>query len=253
MDAIVIAGGIPKPDEPLYEYTQGEPKALLDIAGKPMIKWVLDALDGSENIERVVIIGLPDNTIACAKLGASIPSQGDLLENVRAGVVKLLEINPEAHHVVVASSDIPAVTHEMVDWLVKTASETDLDIYYNVITRQVMEDRFPESKRSYTRLKDVEVCGGDMNVIRTMTVTGNDELWTRIMESRKNVFKQAALLGYDTLLQLLFRTVDLEGAINKVTKRLNITGQALLCPYAEIGMDVDKPAQLEILRAHLNQ
>ena len=104
MDAIVIAGGIPKPDEPLYEYTQGEPKALLDIAGKPMIKWVLDALDGSENIERVVIIGLPDNTIACAKLGASIPSQGDLLENVRAGVVKLLEINPEAHHVVVASS-----------------------------------------------------------------------------------------------------------------------------------------------------
>jgi NDP-sugar pyrophosphorylase family protein len=44
MDAIVIAGGIPEPGDPLYEYTQGQPKALLDIAGKPMVQWVLDAL-----------------------------------------------------------------------------------------------------------------------------------------------------------------------------------------------------------------
>ena len=43
MDAIVIAGGIPQPEEPLYEYTQGIPKAMLNIAGKPMVQWVLDA------------------------------------------------------------------------------------------------------------------------------------------------------------------------------------------------------------------
>ena len=29
MDAIVTAGGIPQPGEPLYEYTQGKSKALL--------------------------------------------------------------------------------------------------------------------------------------------------------------------------------------------------------------------------------
>ncbi len=90
--------------------------------------------------------------------------------------------------------------------------QTDEDVYYNVITAQVMEERYPGSKRSYTHLKDVEVCGGDLNVIRTMTVTGNDELWERIIASRKNVFKQAALLGYDTLLLLLLRQVTLEGA-----------------------------------------
>ena len=33
MDAIVTAGGIPHPDEPLYPYTQGGSKATLDIAG----------------------------------------------------------------------------------------------------------------------------------------------------------------------------------------------------------------------------
>jgi NDP-sugar pyrophosphorylase family protein len=39
MDAVVTAGGIPKPDELLYPYTLGKPKALLEIAGKPMVQW----------------------------------------------------------------------------------------------------------------------------------------------------------------------------------------------------------------------
>jgi hypothetical protein len=34
MDAIITAGGIPQPDDPLYEYTQGSHKALLDIASQ---------------------------------------------------------------------------------------------------------------------------------------------------------------------------------------------------------------------------
>jgi hypothetical protein len=32
---------------------------------------------------------------------------------------------------------------------------------------------------------------------------------------------------------------------------MDITGQAVFSPYAELGMDVDKPHQLEILRADL--
>jgi hypothetical protein len=165
----------------------------------------------------------------------------------------VLEINPAAGHVAVVSADIPGIQPEHVDWVVRTSMQTDEDVYYNVITRQVMETRYPGSKRSYTRLKDVEVCGGDLNVVRTMTVTGNDELWERIIAARKNVFKQAALLGYDTLLLLLLRQITLEGAIRKVTKRVNLTGRALVCPYAEIGMDIDKPHQLELMRADLSR
>ena len=55
MNAIVTAGGIPQPGEPLYEVTQGGPKALLDIAGKPMVQWVLDALSGSQNLSLIHI------------------------------------------------------------------------------------------------------------------------------------------------------------------------------------------------------
>ena len=48
MDAIVTAGGIPRPEDPLYTYSHGDSKALIDVAGKPMIQWVLDALGRGE-------------------------------------------------------------------------------------------------------------------------------------------------------------------------------------------------------------
>jgi hypothetical protein len=32
---------------------------------------------------------------------------------------------------------------------------------------------------------------------------------------------------------------------------MDITGKAVISPYAELGMDVDKPHQLEIVRAAL--
>lgn len=252
MDAIVTAGGSPLPGEPLYEETRGEFKALLNIAGKPMIQWVMDALDDAEKVERVVLIGLPENCgIKSKKLAAILPSQGDMLENIRGGVKKTLEFNPQAKHTLVVSSDIPSITGEMVDWVVNAALESDDDIYYNVIEQRVMEKRYPTSKRSYTYLKDYVICGADLNVIRTLTVTSNDKMWQKIIAARKNVFKQAALVGYDTLVLLIFRAITLQQAVDTVTKRLKITGRAIVCPYAEIGMDIDKPHQLEIIRADM--
>jgi GTP:adenosylcobinamide-phosphate guanylyltransferase len=252
MDALVTAGGTPEPGEPLYEYTQGKSKALLDICGKPMIQWVLDALCGAETVENIVIIGLSSDTqLVCSKKVVYITSQGSMLDNLLSGMKMALKINPESHHTLVVSSDIPTITPEMVDWVVNNAMKTDHDAYYHVVTRQTMEARFPGSKRTYTKLKGIELCGGDMNVIRT-TLSGNEQFWSKVIAARKNPLKQAALLGYDTLLLLLLRLVDLEGAVNKVTKRIHITGKAIISPYAEIGMDVDKPHQLELVRADLS-
>jgi GTP:adenosylcobinamide-phosphate guanylyltransferase len=252
MDAIVIAGGIPKPEDPLYEYTQGGPKALLDVAGKPMIQWVLDAVSGSKTVEQVVLISLSEEMgLECSKPVTYLPDQGGLLENVRGGIEKTIEINPQAKHVLTISSDIPTIKPEMIDWVVNENAGTDFDLYYTVIPRDVMEKRFPESKRSYTRLKDAELCGGDLNMIRSSTVYANVELWDRIVAARKSVFKQAALLGYGNLLLFLSRQLTLSGAIERVTKKMDITGKAVISPYAELGMDVDKPHQLEIVRVDL--
>jgi GTP:adenosylcobinamide-phosphate guanylyltransferase len=252
MDAIVTAGGFPEEDDPLYPFTKGESKALLEIAGRPMIQWVLDALDEAQKVERVVVVGLErEDRIKCDKLVAVVPNQGEMLENIRGGTRKVLEINPNAAYVLSVSSDIPAIRGEMADWTVGSALESQHDLYYSVIPKAVMESRFPHSRRSYVRLKDMDVCGGDMNVFRAELIATEGDMWERIIASRKNALKQAALIGYGTLFLLLLRRLTIQGAVKRAGKRLGIRGRALVSPYAEIGMDVDKPYQLELLRADL--
>jgi len=254
MYAIVTAGGIPKPEDPLYEYTQGQSKALLEIAGKPMVQWVLDAVGASEKIEKVVIVGLdPESGVSCQKPLTYIPNQGSMLDNVRASIDKVVELNPDADLILMVSSDIPALTTEMVDWSIKTALETEDDLYYNLITKEVMEARYPGSNRSYIKFSDAEICGGDMNLARASVASGNDDLWERLISARKNPFKQAALFGYSTLFLLLTRRLSIHDAAPRISKQIGIRGRAVFCPYAELAMDVDKPHQFEILRADLEK
>jgi GTP:adenosylcobinamide-phosphate guanylyltransferase len=252
MDAVVTAGGIPQPGESLYPYTLGKPKAFLDICSKPMIQWVLDAMGSAKLVENVILIGLTvDSGVTCAKPLSFIANQASMIENILAGVNQVLEINPSARRVLLVSSDIPAITAEMVDWEVETTQQSEVDLCYNVVKREVLEARYPESKRTFTRLKGMQVCGGDMNVVSTAVASMNPAIWERLVASRKNPIKQAAIIGFDTLILALLGIITLDEAVKKATRRLNMTGRAIICPFAEIGMDVDKPNQLEILRADL--
>lgn len=254
MDAIVTAGGVPQPGDPLYEYSQGKSKALIDIAGKPMAQWVLDALTASKEVEDIVLIGVDQGSgLSSPKIRVYLPNQGHMVQNILAGLIKLIDLKPDTGHALIVSSDIPAITADMVDWVVREAMRTNDDIYYNVIPRSVMETRFPNSRRSYTRLKDAEVCGGDMNVARASLAQSDAEIWDKLVESRKNVFKQASLIGFDTLLLLLLRQITIDKAVGKVARKLKLSGRAIVCPYAEVGMDIDKPHQLEMMRADLAQ
>jgi hypothetical protein len=209
-------------------------------------------LSASKRIQRVVIVGLsPKSGVTCKKPLTFLSNQGKMLENIKAGVHKVEELDPQAEHVLLVSSDIPAITGEMVDWVIKEAMRTDEDLYYNVISRSDMEKRFPASKRTYTHLKDIDLCGGDMNVVRLSLIAEETELWEKIINARKSPLKQAALLGFDTLIGILLRQLTLNQAVERVTRRLGLTGRAVLCPYAEVGMDVDKPHQLELIRKDL--
>ena len=59
LDCVVLAGGVPRPGEPLHTETAGGPKALIDVAGRPMAQWVLDALAEAQGIGRVLLVGPP--------------------------------------------------------------------------------------------------------------------------------------------------------------------------------------------------
>jgi len=252
MDAIVLAGGIPQPDESLYSYTKGDPKALMDIAGKPMIQWVLDALGDAKNVDNVIIVGLsPKNNLACKKPVYYLSNQGRMLANIVLGVNKSLELDKRSKYVLIVSADIPALKPEMVDWLVDTAMQTKDDLYYGICTREVMEARFPGSKRTYTKLKGIELCGADINVTHVRMATEHLDMWESLIGTRKSPFRQAGIIGLGTLFQVITRSITLEDLVEKVCKRIGIKGRAIVWPHAEACMDVDKPHQLELMREDL--
>ena len=256
MDAIVAAGGIPIPEDPLYTYTNGDAKALVDVAGKPMIQWVLDALGDAKHVDNVIVIGLsPKSEITCKKPMHFISNQGRMLANIVAGVEKSVEIDPKSEYVLVVSSDIPGINAEMVDWLIETCMETKEDMYYGVIPREVMEARYPGSNRTYTKLKDVHLCGADMHIAHVSMAIDPDhlEMWEELIGNRKSPLKQAATIGFGTLLKVATRRITLDDLVATVTKRIGITGRPIVWDHAEPGMDVDKPHQLEILREDMEK
>lgn len=253
MHAFIAAGGVPEPGDPLYQVTRGEPKAFMPVAGRPMVQWVLDALSASTLVDDVFVISPdPDRVLDCSKPTYHLEDQGGLLDNVLHALHAIRDHDPQATHALYASADIPAITGEMVDWRIETASKDPCDLDYAAVERHVMEARFPRSNRSYVRLRDVEVCGGDMNVIR-LELAVQTELWERVVATRKSPIRQAALIGFNTLMLLLLRRLTLKQGEARVSRGLKLDGRVHLSPYAEIAMDIDKPHQLEILDRDLSR
>ncbi len=251
MDAIILAGGIPTSEDPLYLAANGQSKALIDVAGKPMAQWVVDALAGAKSVDRIIIVGLSaDVNLRSSKPMGFLPESGGMLANLTAGVEHLQSIDPSIQQVLLLSCDIPTITPEMVDWRVHGA-DPDSDLEYSVIKKETMDSRFPTASRSYVRLQDVEVCGGDMNVIHVRLVE-DTTFWERMVTARKRPLRQAALLGFDLLFLVLIRRITINDAVKRVSNRLGLKGRAVISPYAEIGMDVDKPHQLELVVSDLS-
>lgn len=253
MDAVILAGSVPIQEDPLYLHTQGRAKALIEIAGKPMVQWIIDALGGANDIDYILVVGLnPDCDLTCDKPLHFIPDQRDLFHNAKAALQHTRDRNPDADHVLFTTSDIPTITSKMIDWRVAEVHKHKQDINFTVVERHTMEARFPNANRSYIKLKDYELCAGDLHFAHP-TLVEEDEIWGRLIAARKNPIKQAALLGFDLLLLLLLGRMTLKDGERRVGERLGVSGQVCISPYAELAMDVDKPHQLEIVRQELSK
>jgi len=253
LDAVVLAGGRMTPEDPLFDEAPDGYRSLIDLQGKPMVQWVIDALSASDAMNTLYVIGLPkDYGLKATKPLHFLPDAGGMFENIHAGALQAAKDHPLQDKVMVSSGDIPALRSEMADWLVKQVQkDPELFLYYSVISQSVMEERFPESARSFVHFKDISVCGGDLNVIDTRLFTIERPIWKRLTEARKRPLKQASLLGLDVLALVALRLITLDGAVKKVCKKLSLEGRALVSPYAEMAMDADKPHQLAILRHDL--
>jgi len=252
VDVVILAGGKMTPEDPLCALTGVSCKALLPIAGKPMIQYVVEAIAGSPQVERFIVVGLsPESSPNLGMPVIYTPARESLLDNVLVGLEKLQEINSNGRLAILSSADIPLLTTEMINWFIKTCTETDHDVYYTVVERQVMERRFPQAGRTFVPLRGGAYCGGDIFMMRTDLICADRGLIDRLMEARKNFWKQVQLLGLGILLRFVLRRLTVFDAEQRLSKRFNLRGRVITTPFAEMGMDVDKPHQFEIVRAEL--
>jgi len=277
MDVIIPAGGTPMPSHPLYKYTQGKPKALIDIAGKPMIQWVLDAVSEAKSLDEVAVVGLvpPSRTgvsavtasrtvsevegldgrveLSCAKPLTILPNQGSMIGNLRAGMEHILKRNPDTEYVMTVSSDIPLVSGEMFDWFVSRTEKTHHEFYTNMVPRQVLEARFPGVKRRVNRVGNLEVRGAaDISITQPKIIMQKDGAADRIEAARGNPWRQLNFIGFDTLFLLMLRLLDLDAFAKRLSKKHGVDLHPFICPYPEIAMDVDHPQHLEMMRKELS-
>ena len=253
MDVIITAGGIPRPKHPIYKYTKGKPKALLDIAGKPMIQWVLDAVSEAKSVGHVAVVGLDGSVgLSCKKPMSVIPNHYNMVENLRAGARKILELNPSTEYVMTCTSDIPMVTPEAFDWIVEQAQTSRHEFYLTMITKEAMMRRYPGSKRRTDRFTDIEVRGADITVVEPRIILQNGIADT-LKQLRHNTWNQLMFIGFNTLLLIRLRRLDLAGFAKRLAKKHGLDWSPLVCPFPEIAMDVDFPQELELARHVLSK
>ena len=252
MDCIITAGGNPTPEDPLYAYTKGQSKALLDMNGRTMLERVVDALQGSQYVEDIIVVGLgSDMGLQFQRPVNHLPDQGSLIKNGIAGINWLSDHKSADQPVIASSADIPAITPVMVDELVERCQPFKEAIYYSFVSKEAIETRFPGSHRTFTRFTEGEFAGGDMAILHPKVVLKNQELWELMTNARKYPMKIARLIGLGLMFKLLLRRLSLTDVEKTATRMLGFPAKVLINPHAEMGMDGDKPDQIDMLRHYL--
>jgi molybdopterin-guanine dinucleotide biosynthesis protein A len=254
MDCIITAGGNPEPGDPLYPYTQGNSKALLDMNGRTMLERVVDALQESQYVEEIVIIGLgSDLGMQFRRPVHHLPDQGGLVSNAIAGIDWLIENRPEATEFLGCSADIPLISGNMVDAYIDSCRPFDQAFYYILVTKETMESRFPGSNRTFVKLRDADVAGGDVVIMRFDIALANRKLWEQMANARKHAWQIARAVGLRVLLKLLIRRLSVADIEATSARLIGSPVKVVFEQHAEMAMDADKPHQVELLRSELER
>lgn len=254
LPCVITAGGIPHPTDPLYAESHGRPKALIDINGRPMLQWVLEAVQGAPQVGEVVVVGLDDAADRAALTPLRpihfVPNHGSLVANVQAGLQWVRQHVPHATAALLCSADIPHLQAHMVEGLIAECAPFDNLFYYTIATPQTIEARYPHSKRTYTKLKDATIAGGDIFVVKMSILDSNPAFWESLTNARKRPWQMARLVGLGTLFKLLTRQLSVADAAALAGRMMGAPQpiRVIFLRHAEMAMDADKPEQVALLR-----
>lgn len=224
-------------------------EAELDIAGLPMVVRVIRALRAS-SLSRVVVVAPADLADRIGQEGAEwVEAGASLAENLKRGAAAL----PRDEALLVTTSDIPLINGAMVDRFLAACDALEGDFYYPIIRRDASEARYPLVRRTYVTLREGSFTGGNMMLLRPGSLGPILRLLHRVYEARKKPWRLAGILGWSFVLRLLLKNATIPLVEERVRRILGGTrGRAVITPDVEIGLDVDKPDDLRLVRSALS-
>ncbi len=242
--AIVLAGDRSNSD-PVAAHAGTSCKAVVDIAGTPMVIRVLDALQASGKVKSIILCGPSQTGLdECPALRQRIES--DAIKWLRTSdspsrsVVAALEIIDDSDPVFLTTADHALLTADIVRHFLSEADSNQVDFNVGLVKYDTVSAAYPEVKRTVLRFKENGLCS--CNLFAIMNLQGRQlvSFWQKVEQSRKKPAKMlAGVLGIGGVLLYLLHALSLEAALEKVSKRLGLRVKPVILPFARAGIDVD--------------
>ena len=250
-DAVILAGG--ESTSNLRKIAPYRNEALIKIGKYPMIYYVYRALRQSASIRTIVISGPVD------ALKTIFPREEKLLfacsgENAIASFSNAIDVLQQygiSDRILVMPTDIPLITTPAIDDFIRRSEEIEADFYYSITTKEINDIKFPGVTRTYVKLKEGTFTGGNLFIVNRSVIKRVLDMALKLVMRRKNPLAMARLFGLNLVIRYITRQLSIEATEKRFQEVVGIKGKAIISPYAEVGIDVDKPSDLQLAQKHL--
>jgi GTP:adenosylcobinamide-phosphate guanylyltransferase len=246
LTALVLAGERADGD-PLAKAAGLALKAMLPVAGTPMLARVIEALRGTAAIDRIAV-SIPKPEVAIELDVEAFATEATPSLSVMAAIDRL------PTPLVVTTADHALLTAEIVDHFLATATAADdADLVVGMVEKATIERLVPQTQRTYWRFKDGAFSGANLFYLRNPRARAAVGFWRRVETERKRPWRIVRAFGPELLLGYLFGRLTLDAAMERASGRLGCRVRAATLPFAEAAIDVDKPADLELVERLLRE
>lgn len=227
--------------------TQGmgiQSKAMLPVFGKPMVSYVLDALAATKYSPNIYVSTADPDVVSLngPVPFTCLPSEDQAVRSLLGAMNRL----PDAEWVLFVSGDHPLLTAEMIEHFVDETLARDLTFSVAAVRRSVVNESYPQSRRTYFPVKGDAYSGGNLFLVNRQKFHGQATFMETIDRNRKKPWKNLAMLNPFVALWILLRQMDIHGVARYASKVFGCETGVVDMPFAECCMDVDKPSDKEI-------
>lgn len=251
--ALLIAGRRPGID-PLAQHFGVEDKALIAVAGEPMLSRVARTLTAHPGIGRVIVLAQePEHLLTAVPWMAEHPkiatrSGGSSVSEAIAGAIA---DNPGDFPFLLTSADNVLLDHTMIDAFIAGARAHDLAVA--VVERRVLMAAHPRNRRTWLKFRGGAWSGANLFWFGNPKVSEVLALWRTIEQQRKRGRAVIRAFGPLMLAGVGLRLLSLRQAIRIAGRRFGLDATAIALPFAEACIDVDSIADHRTVEAILKQ